>query len=384
MNCIKRYITLSVFAALPLLTGCIYQTLEPCPPVVTGRLWIEPSFTMHNYTDTDGHYKELFTETASRIDLFYFDAATGLLKAGVVDQEIPANGKYRIPVELPAGQYKALAWANLYGNDATSISPQALQIGVTHWDEMLVRLSEAANHHILLHPTPLLWGKTDIFTVDPAGYEHDSVIPADFIRDTNIVDCYIRWRNKDTKKLCPLWMHADSTRIYIDAANSTYELKDNDLVPTDSIIYIPTYQTGPLATIPTTEVVPGNAAILEASFTLMRLLTDRDPVLRITRLRPDGREQEVYRKGLMKDFISHFYKTQESLDREERFVIELEFECEHKGEPDPGPGPNPDPDPDPNPDPDPSPQPPQKPWVAVTIIINGWTLVDNGDLIIGQ
>lgn len=343
MNCMKRYITLSVFAASALLlaTGCIYETIESCPPLpppppTTGRLWIEPSFTMHNHVDTDGSHKELFAETAERIDFYYFDAATGLLKAGMTDRELPVSGQYRIPVELPVGQYKALAWANLYGNDATTTSLPVFQPGVTHWDDVRVSLAEAANRRITLHPTPLLWGETDVFTVDTAGYEHDSIIPANFIRNTNIVDCYIRWRNKDTKKLCPLWVHADSTRIYIDAANSTYELKDNSLVPTDSITYIPAYRTGALApkAVPASAAAPytgtdpdvEKAATLEVGFTLMRLLTDRDPVLRITRLRPDGSELEVYRKGLMKDFISHFYKTQESLDREERFVIELEFE----------------------------------------------------------
>lgn len=416
----KQYIIIFLFlvSALCLPTSCIYETLDPCPPgpptpptppALSGKLWIEPLFTMHNYKDDNGQYKELFAETTQRIDLFYFDAETGLLQKSFSDQQVPASGTYRIPVDLPGGRYVALAWSNLYANQATAISHPVPQAGVTHLDEMTVYLSESAEAGkslITLHPTPQLWGTTDVFEVDPAGYEHDSVIPADFIRDTNIIDCYIRWRDKDTKKICPLWMHADSTRIYIDAENSTYALKDNLPVPADSVVYIPAYLTGSLAdrnASATAATVADSiaAATLETRFTVMRLLNGRHPFLRITRVQPNGSELEVYRKDLMNDFISHFYKTQESIDREERFVIELEFECEHKGQPvgpdnpdnpdNPDTPDNPDipdnpdyPDYPDTPDPPTPPTPGKKPWIAVKIIINGWVLIDNGDVELGK
>ena len=67
------------------------------------------------------------------------------------------------------------------------------------------------------------------------------------------------------------------------------------------------------------------------------------------------------------------YQTQEGLDREDRYLIELLFECEHEEEPDPDPDPEPDPEPDPDPDPEPE---PEDPWAAITITINGWNLVE--------
>lgn len=362
---IKRYIIglLLLTSVVFLPTSCINDTLESCPPAASGKLWIEPSFTMHNQKDENGQYTELFTETAQRIDLYYFDAETGLLQKSITDSEVPASGTYRLPVNLPAGRYIAQAWTNLYANQATAITPHTHQPGVTHLDEMQVYLSESAGTGkslITLHPTPLLWGTTGVFEIDPAGYEHDSVIPAKFIRDTHIIDCHIRWRDKETKKLCPLWTHADSTYIYIDDTNSTYMLKDNSMVAADSITYIPNYATRPMEG-KTVEKDTGTAATLKAHFTVMRLLTDHNPIIRITRLQPDGSEREVYRKQLMKDFISQRYKDQEDLDREERFVIELEFDCQHQGAP-----------------------APDNSWIAVKIIINGWVLVDNGDIGLGK
>lgn len=362
---IKRYIIglLLLASVLSLPTSCINDTLESCPPIASGKLWIEPSFTMHNQKNENGQYTELFTETTQRIDLYYFDAETGLLQKSITDSEVPASGTYRLPVDLPAGRYIAQAWTNLYANQATAINPQTPQPGVTHLDEMQVYLSESAGAGkslITLHPAPLLWGTTGVFEINPAGYEHDSVIPAKFIRNTNLIDCYIRWHDKDTKKLCPLWVHADSTRIYIDDTNSTYALKDNSMVTSNSITYIPNYVTRPTegkAVDKDTE----KAATLEAHFTVMRLLTDQNPIMRITRLQPDGSEREVYRKQLMKDFISQRYKEQEELDREERFVIELEFDCQHQEDP-----------------------VPDNSWIAIKIIINGWILIDNGDIGLGK
>jgi hypothetical protein len=362
---IKRYIIgLSLLGLVFFLpTSCIKENLEFCPPPASGKLWIEPSFTMHNQKDDNGQYKELFTETTQRIDLFFFDAETGLLQKSIYDSEVPASGTYRLPVDLPAGRYVAKAWANLYANKATAIYPSIPQPHVTHLKEMEIYLSESAGAGkslITLHPTSQLWGTTGIFEVASTGYKQDSVIPAKFIRNTNLIDFSIRWHDKDKKKLCPLWAHADSTRIYIDDANSTYALKDNSIVAADSITYIPVYLTGAMAEKAFMEEDIEAAATLEARFTVMRLLTDTNPIIRITRLQPDGSEREVYRKQLMKDFISQRYTKQEELDREERFVIELDFDCQHSSNND------------------------QDSWIAIRIAINGWVLIDNGDIGLGK
>ena len=66
------------------------------------------------------------------------------------------------------------------------------------------------------------------------------------------------------------------------------------------------------------------------------------------------------------------YQTQEALDREDRYLIELLFECEHEDEPDEPDGPGTDEPDDPGtdepdgPGTDPTPVP-EDPWSAITI-----------------
>lgn len=68
-------------------------------------------------------------------------------------------------------------------------------------------------------------------------------------------------------------------------------------------------------------------------------------------------EEQTIPIGLM-DLITRIeqYNTQEALDREDHYLIELLFECEHEAV-------NPDPDLDPDPDPDPDPNPPIIYWM---------------------
>ena len=116
-----------------------------------------------------------------------------------------------------------------------------------------------------------------------------------------------------------------------------------------------------------------------ADFSQLRLMKDNE----VARLVIRQGDQVVYDHSLM-DLITRLeqYQTQEALDREDRYLIELLFECEHAdgpdnpGQPDdpdkPGPGGSDDPDDPGQPDNPGS----DKPWSAITIIINGWTLID--------
>ena len=78
--------------------------------------------------------------------------------------------------------------------------------------------------------------------------------------------------------------------------------------------------------------------------------------------------------------IKDKYQTQEALDREDRYLIELLFECEHEDEPDEPDDPGTDEPDDPGTD-DPGtdipyPDLPEDPWTAITITVNGWNLVE--------
>ena len=391
---------ISLFA----LSGCIMEDLDDCPPpppppAETGKVWLNFSFTLHNQKEEGGTYKDLFARYARSAEVFIFDA-DGRFVMQLTDTEGLFVEGYRMPVELDPGQYRAVTWVNLCTESALQLLP-APQAGVTTIGELRVQLRNLSQGTMSGQLLPLFYGDTTPFTIEKAtGYDQDIDIPCGLVRNTNRVHVAIAWRDKETKRICPHWAHADSVRIYIDDANATLGF-DNLLASGDSITYIPTYLTGNQAqpaaqaqaggTDTAAPAAAGDSAVLHAELDMLRLLTASTPRLRICRLQADGTERTVYEKCLMKDFIAHICPTQDALDREDYFRIDLEFECEHIADPGPDepdpedpdkpdpeepdePGPGPGPGPGPRPDPDP------QSWIAVSVSINGWILVDNGDI----
>ena len=216
---------------------------------------------------------------------------------------------------------------------------------------MTVQLSELAKKRIELQPTPLLYGKTAPFTVtgNSTGTTGDTVIPISLLRITNEVNINIGWKRKDGQP-CPLWEHADNTRIYIEDTNGIYDFGCIQQ-PTDEFTYIPRYLTGSHSEGPNKDLVNG-FALLRTHATVMRLFPDSTPRLRICRVLPDGSEQDVYVKDLMADFIGKIYGSQETLDRWPAFDINITFDCEDEA----------------------------SSWAAIDITVNGWKLEDGGNV----
>lgn len=333
-----------VFLSLPvlILTGCsIWEDLPECPPT-TGKVWIGLSFTYHNTTDENKNYIDLFGETARRTDLFIFNEDDLLIKK-IEDATGPFVNGYRIPVEqLPAGTYHAVAWCNLYSNGATVLSPEPVE-GKTKKEELTVQLSELENNEITRHSLPLLYGKTEPFTVSENDLTRagDTVIPISLLRNTNEINIMVKWVDANTGKPCRDASHAESTRIYIRDNNGMYNL-DNEQQTVDAFTYIPSYLTN----LPVNE--EEEDATLHAKSTVMRMFPDSSPQLQICNVLPDGKEEVVYNADLMADFIGKLYNTQEKIDRCPSFDIEITFECYS--------------------------------WVAVDIVVNGWQLEDSGDV----
>ncbi|MEG1671493.1 MAG: FimB/Mfa2 family fimbrial subunit [Mucinivorans sp.] len=335
MFCLVAMITL-----LGTLNGCIKEDLSACPAVYpTGKVWITPSFTMHNQK-TDGVYPDLFVDVARRIDLFIFDAA-GVFVKKVTEIASPSfTAGYRIPVELEAGTYRSIAWVNLAGDNTTQSIPNPIE-GETTLEQLSVQLSSLSSGKFTGSITPLFYGDTGSFTVKD-NVEQD--VPVNLIRDTNRLRFDITWFDRDTKLPCndPQHMHVENTRIYIDDNNGVLGF-DNLTKPTTPIItYIPTYLSGPRATT-------SLDGVLRADVDVLRLMTTSTTRLRVCYLQGDKTETLVYDKNLIKTFIEPFYKTQEELDRTDLFDIKLELECNNDS------------------------------WIVVKVTINGWILMDNGD-----
>lgn len=332
-----------VLLSLPVFTGCnIWEDLPECPPT-TGKMWIGLTFTYHNTKDENKNYVDLFGETVRRTDLFIFNEDNLLVKK-IEDVTGPFTNGYRIPIELPVGTYHAVAWNNLYSNEATTLSKEPIE-GITRKEELTVQFSELEHKEITLHSLPLLYGRTEPFTV--TGNEQtraeDTVIPISLLRNTNEINVTVKWIVASTGQLCHDASHVESTQINIKDNNGIYDF-DNEQQEVDAFTYIPSYHTSNLMVNR-----EDDSAVLYAKSTVMRLFPDSSPKLEIYNVLPDKSAREiVYTADLMADFIGKIYKEQEQIDRCPSFDIEITFKCYS--------------------------------WVAVDITVNGWKLEDSGDV----
>ncbi|WP_320889074.1 FimB/Mfa2 family fimbrial subunit [Bacteroides sp.] len=326
-------------AAVFIFSSCIKEDVSDCP--VPG-MRLSPRFTMHTQKDANGEYRDMFGETARKVDYYIFDEA-GLLVEMISEEGKFLNGQQTEIPRLAAGKYRVVTWVNNQDATALNIIPQK---NITTVDELLLSLKEAASKQITLHPESLLYGFTE-FTVTTSG---NQVIPVDLIRDTNKIRVIVRWKNKATKDWCFDTRHAETTRLYLNGDNGTLKF-DNTVSRGNWLTYIPKYFTGD--ELEEYEEKKG-AATVATEFYIMRLVKDESKKeLHIKELQPGGTDAEetVFSLKLM-DYIRDYFKasgqdyTQEALDRKETFLVELEFDCTA--------------------------------WVAMSIAVEGWVLVDNG------
>lgn len=325
--------------AVFIFSSCLKEDVSDCP--VPG-MRLAPRFTMHTQKDANGEYKDMFGETARKVDYYIFDEA-GLLVEMISEEGKFLNGQQTEIPQLAAGKYRVVTWVNNQDATALNIIPQK---NITTIDELLLSLKEAASKQITLHPESLLYGSTE-FTVTTNG---NQVIPVNLIRDTNKIRVIIRWRNKAAGGWCLDTQHMKTTRLYLEADNGTLDF-DNNVSRGNWLTYIPRYFTGDeLKTYQETEGV----ATVACEFDILRLIKDESKKeLTIKELQSDDDadvENEVFKLMLM-DYIRDYFKasgqsyTQEALDRKETFLVELEFDCTA--------------------------------WTALSIAIEGWVLVDN-------
>lgn len=54
------------------LCGCIKEDLSDCP--TDGTINLHLAYTLHNTTDADGQYADLFARQVHQVEVFVFDA----------------------------------------------------------------------------------------------------------------------------------------------------------------------------------------------------------------------------------------------------------------------------------------------------------------------
>ena len=202
----------------------------------------------------------------------------------------------------------------------------------------------------------------------------DQVVPIDLMKNRNDVRVVVRWREKGmTEGYCTRPEHAQgitATLIIVDKQEVIYQ-------PGRFPDWYNPYFHGEMEVYPTEQ-----EHVYVADFSELRLMKDNADARLVIR---NAEGTTVYDRALTGPngliTLLEEYQTQEALDREDRYLIELLFECEHEDEPDEPDDPGTDEPDDPGtdepdgPGTDPTPVP-EDPWSAITIVVNGWTLID--------
>lgn len=279
-------------AGLSIMTSCgsIREDLPQC------RLWVEFKYD-YNMLSADA-----FAAQVDRVELFVFDSE-GVFLFSQTGQGAPlAVGGYRMEVQVPAGEYRFMAWAGAH--DSYEIA--ALTPGSSTIEEMRLKLIRDTSLIVDHELEPLWYG--EITDVDFTGREHLTAT-VNLIKNTNKVRFLFQGQT-------PAWE--------IDMDDYTYEILesngllayDNSLLPDDSLSYRPYY----------IEQLNPSAVVMELN--TMRLMADRATRFVVTEIETGDRVLDIDLINFltMLRMEAHSgWSNQEFLDREDEYAVVFFF-----------------------------------------------------------
>ncbi len=356
------------------LAGCIREDLSDCPVMppepepepTVGTLKLALTYKMHNVQE-NGAYIDLFGRQVRKVDVFVFDE-DGYLVSRITDEAAPQfTDNYTKEIELPGGDYRLVVWGNQYDDETTHTCLDSdASLDRSHLE--LLALTRGSNDtrssgdddtppaapvcHIPMLTDSLFHGATPSLLTVENGREAAATI--DLMKNRNDVRLVVRWKPEGQDTPCTRPEHARTVSATLTDNNARYDFLNRILPLQEPVCYLPGrfHERYDVLFHPDAEVCPTQQEhVYVADFSELRLMKDNTEA----RLTIRQGDHIVYERGLM-ELITKIekYRTQEALDREDRYLIELEFACRgHEPE---------------SPDPD--------SWTAITIRVNGWNLVD--------
>ena len=276
----------SCLLLLLVLFSCtsIDETLPEC------RLYVRFRY------DYNMEFSDAFASQVNRVDVFVFDKdGTFVIKKS--EQGETLGGSYRMPLPLPAGEYRIAAWAGM-SDDFEMPEPVA---GKTTLEELTVRMKreESLVHNKALNP--LWYGGVQAVSFTGRQEQTDTV---SLIKDTNKFR-FILQKSGPGEEL-----DINDCLFEIRADNGYYDW-NNDLLDDDMISYRPYYL----------EKVEDVGIVVEMN--TMRLLEHKKVYLTLTR-KSDGKELmriDLIPYLLLTKMEGHNIPAQEYLDRQSEYAI---------------------------------------------------------------
>ena len=276
----------SCLLLLLVLFSCtsIDETLPEC------RLYVRFRY------DYNMEFSDAFASQVNRVDVFVFDKdGTFVIKKS--EQGETLGGSYRMPLPLPAGEYRIAAWAGM-SDDFEMPEPVA---GTTTLEELTVRMKreESLVHNKALNP--LWYGGVQAVSFTGRQEQTETV---SLIKDTNKFR-FILQKSGPGEEL-----DINDCLFEIRADNGYYDW-NNDLLDDDMISYRPYYL----------EKVEDVGIVVEMN--TMRLLEHKKVYLTLTR-KSDGKELmriDLIPYLLLTKMEGHNIPAQEYLDRQSEYAI---------------------------------------------------------------
>ena len=276
----------SCLLLLLVLFSCtsIDETLPEC------RLYVRFRY------DYNMEFSDAFASQVNRVDVFVFDKdGTFVIKKS--EQGETLGGSYRMPLPLPAGEYRIAAWAGM-SDDIELPEPVA---GKTTLEELTVRMKreETLVHNKTLNP--LWYGGVQAVSFTGRQEQTETV---SLIKDTNKFR-FILQKSGPGEEL-----DINDCLFEIRADNGYYDW-NNDLLDDDMISYRPYYL----------EKVEDVGIVVEMN--TMRLLEHKKVYLTLTR-KSDGKELmriDLIPYLLLTKMEGHNIPAQEYLDRQSEYAI---------------------------------------------------------------
>ena len=276
----------SCLLLLLVLFSCtsIDETLPEC------RLYVRFRY------DYNMEFSDAFASQVNRVDVFVFDKdGTFVIKKS--EQGETLGGSYRMPLPLPAGEYRIAAWAGM-SDDFEMPEPVA---GKTTLEELTVRMKreDSLVHNKALNP--LWYGGVQAVSFTGRQEQTETV---SLIKDTNKFR-FILQKSGPGEEL-----DINDCLFEIRADNGYYDW-NNDLLDDDMISYRPYYL----------EKVEDVGIVVEMN--TMRLLEHKKVYLTLTR-KSDGKELmriDLIPYLLLTKMEGHNIPAQEYLDRQSEYAI---------------------------------------------------------------
>ena len=276
----------SCLLLLLVLFSCtsIDETLPEC------RLYVRFRY------DYNMEFSDAFASQVNRVDVFVFDKdGTFVMKSE--QGETLGGGSYRMPLPLPAGEYRIAAWAGM-SDDFEMPEPVA---GKTTLEDLTVRMKreESLVHNKALNP--LWYGGVQAVSFTGRQEQTETV---SLIKDTNKFR-FILQKSGPGEEL-----DINDCLFEIRADNGYYDW-NNDLLDDDMISYRPYYL----------EKVEDVGIVVEMN--TMRLLEHKKVYLTLTR-KSDGKELmkiDLIPYLLLTKMEGHNIPAQEYLDRQSEYAI---------------------------------------------------------------